>query len=333
MKITILPALAATCALTFAAPVLALHGHGSQGHSPKPPAPTHGSSTHATTSHGSASHSSVKPPKHGAGATSASSHKATTKPAKTTASSKTSKTTKTDKTTKTAQDSTKSDKKGTTSATADAGTELSPVQQKLLKNTKLAEKLQARLPEGTDLQKAAEGFRNLGQFVAAVNVSSNLGIPFEKLKAKMTGEDPVSLGQAIKALRPTVDAAAEAAKAQKEASAMTSSTTTSTTTTTTQLTPLQQKLQKKTNLSAKLQSRLPAGMTVQEACVGFRTLGQFVAAVNVSNNLKIPFAQLKAKVTGENSMSLGQAIHALRPAVDAGAEANRAQQQASTMVQ
>jgi hypothetical protein len=54
--------------------------------------------------------------------------------------------------------------------------------------------------------------------------------------------------------------------------------------------------------------------------------------VNVSNNLGIPFVQLKAKMTGDNAMSLGQAIHALRPAVNADVESRTAQRQADALV-
>jgi hypothetical protein len=88
----------------------------------------------------------------------------------------------------------------------------------LAQNTKLSSKLGTLLPAGTDLQEAAAGFKNLGEFVAATHVSHNLGIPFEDLKAKMTGSDPVSLGKAIKELKPEVDAKAEAKKAKKQAS-------------------------------------------------------------------------------------------------------------------
>src|SRR5262249_49862424 len=59
------------------------------------------------------------------------------------------------------------------------------ISQKLVANTKLASKLQGLLPPGTNLQTASSGFKNLGQFVAAVHVSHNLGIPFDQLKAKM----------------------------------------------------------------------------------------------------------------------------------------------------
>lgn len=93
---------------------------------------------------------------------------------------------------------------------------LTPVQQKLQKNTNLASKLQGRLPAGTDLMRAAYGFRNLGQFVAAVNVSNNLGIPFAQLKTKMVTEG-LSLGQSIQVLRPASSAAVEAQRAEYDA--------------------------------------------------------------------------------------------------------------------
>src|SRR5258708_3771496 len=54
--------------------------------------------------------------------------------------------------------------------------------QLLTQNTQLSSKLTSLLPAGTDLQTAAGGFRNLGQFVAAVHVSHNMGIPFDQLK-------------------------------------------------------------------------------------------------------------------------------------------------------
>src|SRR5205085_194946 len=68
-----------------------------------------------------------------------------------------------------------------------SGKQQSSVSQRLTDNTKLASKLQSLLPAGTDLQQAAQGFKNLGQFGAAVHVSHNLGIPFDQLKARMTG--------------------------------------------------------------------------------------------------------------------------------------------------
>ena len=128
---------------------------------------------------------------------------------------------KADKSTK----ATREDKKAATTTTAPAETTapgtvpLTPVQEKLQKNTNLAAKLTARLPAGTDLMAASAGFRNLGQFVAAVNVSSNLGIPFDQLKTKMV-TDGKSLGQAIQALKPVASATVEAQHAEYDARGM-----------------------------------------------------------------------------------------------------------------
>jgi hypothetical protein len=91
------------------------------------------------------------------------------------------------------------------------------VADQLTRNTNLSSRLQALFPAGTDLQKQAAGFRNLGQFVAAAHVSHNLDIPFDQLKAKMTGDHPESLGKAIQDLKPAANAKTEADKAEKEA--------------------------------------------------------------------------------------------------------------------
>ena len=114
----------------------------------------------------------------------------------------------------------------TTTTTTPTGTAipLTPVQQKLQKNTNLAGKLQPRLPAGTDLNTAAAGFRNLGQFVAAVNVSNNLGLDFTTLKTAMV-TDGKSLGQAIQSQKgTTVNATEQAHRAERDADTMIRST-------------------------------------------------------------------------------------------------------------
>lgn len=103
------------------------------------------------------------------------------------------------------------------SSTKGQGKKESSVSDRLEDNTKLSSKLQSLLPAGTNLQQAAQGFKNLGQFVAAVHVSHNLGIPFDQLKAKMIGPPSESLGKAIQALKPTANAKTEASKAEKQA--------------------------------------------------------------------------------------------------------------------
>jgi hypothetical protein len=93
--------------------------------------------------------------------------------------------------------------KGTGTGSTATTTTASPTrtQQLLAQNTKLRDKLLTRLPAGTNIDDAAAGFRNLGQFVAAVNVSNNLGLSFDDLKARMTGANPVSLGMAIQQVK------------------------------------------------------------------------------------------------------------------------------------
>jgi len=88
---------------------------------------------------------------------------------------------------------------------------------RIAENPRLASKLQPLLPNWMNARDAAGGFKNLGQFVAAVHVSRNLGIHFEPLKARMTGPRELSLGDAIRELKPDVDSKAEAQKAEKQA--------------------------------------------------------------------------------------------------------------------
>jgi hypothetical protein len=98
---------------------------------------------------------------------------------------------------------------------------LSKAQRLLLKNDNLRAKMEARLPPGTNPVRAAVGFKNLGQFVAAVNVSNNHGIDFFALKNLMVAPNSMSLGQAMQQLkgtdpttaRVTADAALAAANA------------------------------------------------------------------------------------------------------------------------
>ena len=86
----------------------------------------------------------------------------------------------------------------------------------LPKNPQLRDRLRTRLglPPGTDLTPYAADFRNQGQFIAAVNVSHNLGITFTELKALMVTEG-LSLGQAIQRLRPGVNADNEIRRASQ----------------------------------------------------------------------------------------------------------------------
>ncbi len=228
-------------------PSFAGQGRGSGGPKTHPPKPTGG--THTTVAKGpSPGGAAAKAPK--TKTTSASpksgtaTAKATGKPTTTTASAnktapaKTTASAKKTEPVKTTASAKKSDLAKTTTSTSGTGTtptttRLTPVQQKLQQNTHLASKLETRLPKGTDLMTAAEGFRNLGQFVAAVNVSNNLGIDFVNLKTSMV-DDGLSLGQSIQTWKPTANSTREASLAESQATVLiNASTTTATTTTTT----------------------------------------------------------------------------------------------------
>jgi len=87
------------------------------------------------------------------------------------------------------------------------------VNDRLRRNEKLSTRLRELLGD-RNLQESAEGFKNLGQFVAAAHVSNNLGIDFNELKTRISK----SLGKAIRELRPDVNASKEVRKANRQAS-------------------------------------------------------------------------------------------------------------------
>jgi hypothetical protein len=92
--------------------------------------------------------------------------------------------------------------------------------------------------------------------------------------------------------------------------------------------PVPQRIASNPALVARLQPLVPSGMTLAGAAAGFNNQKQFIAVLHVSRNLNIPFAQLKAEMTGSEHDSLGQAIHDLRPAANVKAAVKTAQQQA-----
>jgi hypothetical protein len=103
------------------------------------------------------------------------------------------------------------------------------VNQILTKNKALAGKIQTLT--GMGAQQACDGFKNLGQCVAAAHVSKNLGISFDCLKGNMTGTAPaqgtscpagtgtnkMSLGKAIQTMSPHANSKTEAKKATQQA--------------------------------------------------------------------------------------------------------------------
>ena len=231
-------AFAASTALIISGPAYAQRGHGGGKPTTSPsgshaPSTTHGKS--GATTHGqSGSHGPTTKPTstHGSGSTHA-------------AGAGNNHTTSGTATTKGKPTTTTATAPSTTSTGTGTTTTLTPVQQKLQKNTNLADKLAGRLPKNTDLMLAAEGFRNLGQFVAAVNVSNNLGLSFTELKTRMV-DDGMSLGQAIQDVKKITNVETEVRRAETEADSLIKSSTTTTATTSTSSTSTVSSTTKKT---------------------------------------------------------------------------------------
>jgi hypothetical protein len=82
-------------------------------------------------------------------------------------------------------------------------------------------------------------------------------------------------------------------------------------------------------LSEKLKDMLPADVSPQQACAGFKTLEQCVTAIHLAQNLKLPFADLKAKTTGKRSVGLQKAIEQMAANANAKDELKKAKKQAA----
>jgi hypothetical protein len=78
--------------------------------------------------------------------------------------------------------------------------------------------------------------------------------------------------------------------------------------------------------NTRLAAAVPQGMSAAEACAGFKNSLDCATTLHASQNLNIPFADLKSKVTGGEK--LHAAIHDLKPAANAKSEARRAEDQA-----
>lgn len=103
---------------------------------------------------------------------------------------------------------------------------------------------------------------------------------------------------------------------------------------------MDQLLTQNTKLSDKISAL--TGEPAQQACGGFKNLGQCVAAAHVSKNLGINFACLKSDMTGtapssssscpagtgSKSMSLGKSIQALNPKTDSKTATKKGQREA-----
>jgi hypothetical protein len=139
---------------------------------------------------------------------------------------------------------------------------------------------------------------------------SVIGDAARQLKAQMTGKDQSSLGKAIQKLRPDLDgkdvkenvklAGQQSSRDIAQASAKGKD-------------RVATSIASDSKLSARLTGLLPPGMTLTQAAAGFKNQGQFIAALEASKNLGIPFADLQDRMTAGES--LGAAIHGLKPAM------------------
>jgi len=179
-------------------------------------------------------------------------------------------------------------------------------------NAALSSRVQTLLPSGESISNAAAGFEDQGQFIAAANAAHNLNIPFDQLKAQMTGKDQSSLGKAIQKLRPDLDgkdvkenvklAGQQSSRDIAQASSKGKD-------------RIATSIASDSKLAARLTALLPSGTTLTQAAAGFKNKGQFIAALEASKNLGIPFADLQDRMTAGES--LGAAIHGLKPAMSA----------------
>jgi hypothetical protein len=95
-------------------------------------------------------------------------------------------------------------------------------------------------------------------------------------------------------------------------------------------------IERNPQLSSRLEKLLPEGMTMTDAAAGFKSQGQFIAALRVSENLGISFYELKMRMVAEDDrMSLGEAISGIRGAEmtesQVKVEVNKAEREAKTL--
>ena len=76
----------------------------------------------------------------------------------------------------------------------------------------------------------------------------------------------------------------------------------------------------------RLAAVVPAGMSPREACDGFKGIKECATVLHAAQNLDIPFADLKSKVTAGERLTA--VVKELKPGVDAKSEVEKAERQA-----
>jgi hypothetical protein len=211
---------------------------------------------------------------------------------------------------------------------------LNPIAAKIVAKPQLNTKVTNLLkPTGMSLNDASNGFKNQGQFMAALHVSQNLGIPFKSLQHDMTTKK-LSLGQSIQNLKKTADADKESEHAERQANDDLKETSGPKETDNDShqgsrgSTPIVNRITHNPTLDAKVNALLPTGMSLKQAAFGFRSTEQFLAALHAAKNLGISFAQLQTEMTGKDRDTLSTAIHELKPSANATEQAQLANTQA-----
>lgn len=169
------------------------------------------------------------------------------------------------------------------------------------------------------------------------------GKPTKPVAVKSTTPKPATSGAGKSTT--VASGATTAPKSKSKATSTATAPTNTGTGTSTPLNPIAEKIASKPNLSARLTQMLPVDpltgttMTLDKASLGFKNQGQFIAALHVSQNLGIPFTELKSHmvtvkpglpgepVTATQTGSLGQAIQLTKANADASTEVRRAEAQ------
>jgi hypothetical protein len=220
----------------------------------------------------------------------------------------------------TASRSTTTTTPATSGATNTSPHVVNPIAAKISAKPQLNAKITAMLPTHMSLDRASSGFKNQGQFIAALHVSKNLGIPFKDLKNDMTRKN-MSLGQSIQDLKKTAASTTEARRGEAEAHEDLRSRVSGPS--------IARRISSSQALNSKVQALLPSGTTLTQAAKGFTSESQFLAALHASKDLNIPFAQIKAEMTGGDHDSLTRAITELKPTANATSAAKTAQSEAA----
>lgn len=138
-------------------------------------------------------------------------------------------------TTKTTTTTTRKTSTTTNASNTTTTTTMNPIATKIASHPQLKARVMAMIPAGMTLDQASAGFRNQGQFIAALHAADHMGCDtcFAQLKADMVDKG-MSLGQSIQDVRQTnsTSAQTQATTAEREAETDLKVTTTTTTTTT-----------------------------------------------------------------------------------------------------